>query len=305
VSIERRLRALADPERAKHSLRFFRTGPGEYGEGDRFLGVTVPALRALAREFKDTSLDDLDALLQSPWHESRLLALVILVAQYKRGDETRREAIYRLYLNRTKRINSWDLVDVSAPDIVGAHLWNGGRSTLDRLARSESLWERRIAIIATQHFIRRGEFDDALRIAAILLGDVEDLLHKASGWMLREVANRDRAAAERFLQRYVSRMPRTMLRYAIERFPEQLRRRYLTWPTTNDGPPPRSSKSSEKGRSAKRRTSTPPTSSTRRSTSSGTPSTTSTRSSRSASSTTASRSSAARASSAATRSTKK
>lgn len=243
-AIERRLRAVGDPERAKHSLRFFRTGPGQYGEGDRFLGLTVPEIRAVAREFKDAPLDALAALLQSPWHEVRLTALVILVGQYKRGNDEQRDAIYRLYLGSTDRINNWDLVDVSAADIVGAHLHDrraeARRSTLDRLARSESLWERRIAIIATQHFIRRDEFADTLRIAAILIGDAEDLIHKAVGWMLREVGKRDREAEEVFLRRYASRMPRTMLRYAIERFPEPLRKRYLTWPATKTRPPRRS-----------------------------------------------------------------
>lgn len=239
-AIERRLRALGDPERAKHSLRFFRTGPGQYGEGDRFLGLTVPVIRAEARELKDAPLDTLAGLLQSPWHEARLLALVVLVGQYRRGSEEQRAAIYRLYLNSTNRTNSWDLVDVSAADIVGAHLREGDRSLLDRLARSPSLWERRIAIIATQHFIRRGEFADTLRIAAVLIGDAEDLIHKAVGWMLREVGKRDREAEETFLRRYASRMPRTMLRYAIERFPERLRRQYLTWPATKARPPRRS-----------------------------------------------------------------
>ncbi|MEK6374080.1 MAG: DNA alkylation repair protein [Acidobacteriota bacterium] len=239
-AVERRLRALGDPERAKHSLRFFRTGPGEYGEGDRFIGLTVPVIRTQARELKDAPLDTLAGLLQSPWHEVRLLALVVLVAQYRRGGEEQREAIYRLYLNSTNRTNSWDLVDVSAADIVGAHLRDRDRSTLDRLARSSSLWERRIAIIATLHFIRRGEFADTLRIAAILIADAEDLIHKAVGWMLREVGKRDREAEETFLRRYASRMPRTMLRYAIERFPERLRRQYLTWPATKARPPRRS-----------------------------------------------------------------
>jgi 3-methyladenine DNA glycosylase AlkD len=242
--IERRLRAVGDPERAKHSLRFFRTGPGEYGEGDRFLGLTVPEIRAVAREFKDAPLDALAGLLQSPWHEVRLTALVILVAQYRRGDDDLRDAIYRLYLESTDRINNWDLVDVSAADIVGAHLRDrraeARRSTLDRLARSASLWERRIAIIATQHFIRRDEFADTLRIAAILADDEHDLIHKAVGWMLREVGTRDQKAEEVFLRRYASRMPRTMLRYAIERFPERLRKQYLTWPATSRRPPRRS-----------------------------------------------------------------
>ena len=239
-AIERRLRALGDRDRAEHHKRFFRTGPGQYGEGDRFLGVTVPGIRAVARELKDVGIDTLAGLLQSPWHEARLLALVLLVRAYKRGDAAAREAVYRLYLANTHRINSWDLVDVSAADIVGAHLLDGDRALLDRLARSESLWERRVAIIATAHFIRRDQFDDTLRIAAVLVDDRHDLIHKAVGWMLREVGKRDRAAEERFLRRYASRMPRTMLRYAIERFPAPLRTRYLTWPTANDSSrPPR------------------------------------------------------------------
>ena len=226
-AIERRLRALGDRDRARHSLRFFRTGPGEYGEGDRFLGLTVPDIRAVAREAKDSSLDTLEQLLQSPWHEVRLLALVVLVEQHRRGDAVLREAIHQLYLRNTHRINSWDLVDCSAAEIVGAHLRDGGRSLLDRLARSASLWERRIAMIATADSIKRDDFRDALRIAAILVNDGHDLIHKATGWMLREIGKRDRAAEEKFLRKYASRMPRTMLRYAIERFPERLRRQYL------------------------------------------------------------------------------
>jgi 3-methyladenine DNA glycosylase AlkD len=225
--IERRLRALGDPERARHSLRFFRTGPGEYGEGDRFLGLTVPQLRAIAREVKDSSLETLEQLLQSPWHEVRLLALLVLVDQHRRGSGAVREAIHRLYLRNTHRVNNWDLVDCSAAQIVGAHLREGDRSLLARLARSASLWERRIAMIATADFIRRDDYGDALRIAEMLLGDTHDLIHKAAGWMLREVGKRDRAAEEAFLRQYASRMPRTMLRYAIERFPERLRRQYL------------------------------------------------------------------------------
>ena len=226
-AIERRLRALGDPIRARHSLRFFRTGPGEYGEGDRFLGLTVPQIRALARECRDSSLDALEQLLQSPWHEARLLALIILVEQHRRGDAVLRDAIFNLYRNSTNRINSWDLVDCSAAEIVGAHLRDGDRSPLRRLARSSSLWERRIAMIATADYIKRGDFKDALQIAAMLVADRHDLIHKATGWMLREIGKQDRAAEERFLRKYASRMPRTMLRYAIERFPERLRRQYL------------------------------------------------------------------------------
>src|SRR5436309_3180951 len=160
AAVRRDIRALGSPERTKHSLRFFRTGPGQYGEGDRFLGLTVPQIRMLARECKDASLDTLEQLLQSPWHEARLLALVILVEQHRRGDPTLRQAIFRLYLNSTNRINSWDLVDCSAAEIVGAHLRHADRSLLKRLARSASLWERRIAMIATYDFIRRDDFAD-------------------------------------------------------------------------------------------------------------------------------------------------
>jgi len=222
-AIERRLRALGDRVRARHSLRFFRTGPGEYGEGDRFLGLTVPQVRAVARECKAATLDVLEQLLQSPWHEARLLALVILVEQSRRGDAALRDAIRALYLRNTHPVNNWDLVDCSAAQIVGS----GDGALLDRLARSSSLWERRIAIIATFDSIRRNELGAALRIAAMLIGDGADLIHKAAGWMLREVGKRDRAAEERFLRKYARRMPRTMLRYAIEGFPQRLRRQYL------------------------------------------------------------------------------
>jgi 3-methyladenine DNA glycosylase AlkD len=160
--------------------------------------------------------------------EERLLALLILIKQYERGDETRRRSICQLYLNNTRYINNWDLVDLSAPQIVGAYLANGNRNRLRQLAISRSLWERRIAIISTFHYIRKREFDDALAIAELLRDDEHDLIHKAVGWMLREIGNRDRRVAERFLKKHAHRMPRTMLRYAVERFPEPLRRKYLT-----------------------------------------------------------------------------
>ncbi len=227
AAVHRRLTALADPARAAASRWFFKTGPGEYGEGDRFLGIRVPVLRQLSREFQDLTPAAVSRLLTSRWHEERLLALLILVRQYGRGDAARREAIYRQYLANTASINNWDLVDSSAAQIVGAHLLEGDRPRLVRLARSVSLWERRIAIIATLYYIRMGQFDDTLAIARLLLDDPHDLIHKAVGWMLREVANRDRAVAEAFLRRHAAAMPRTMLRYAIEKFPEPLRRRYL------------------------------------------------------------------------------
>jgi 3-methyladenine DNA glycosylase AlkD len=225
--IERALRAGADPLVASHHLRFFKCGPGDYGEGDAFLGVMVPPLRALSNKYKSIAVAEAVALLQSKWHEVRLLALMILVHQYERGDDAQREAIYRAYLANTNRINNWDLVDCSAHKIVGAHLRERDRSKLIALAKSESLWERRIAIIATLDFIRADDFADTLRIAEALLGDRHDLIHKAVGWMLREVGKRDQAVLERFLSKHARVMPRTMLRYAIERFPPELRARYM------------------------------------------------------------------------------
>ncbi|HEX8692277.1 MAG TPA: DNA alkylation repair protein [Longimicrobium sp.] len=222
-----RLTELGDPGHARFVQGYFRTGPGEYGEGDRFLGIRIPQLRELARELRGLPLADAAELLRSPWHEARLLALLVLADGYGRADEAGREAIYRLYLDSTRLINNWDLVDSSAPQVVGAHLEKRDRGILDTLARSESLWERRIAILATQHFIRKNDFATTLRIAEILVHDPHDLIHKAVGWMLREVGKRDQAALEEFLRRHCRTMPRTMLRYAIERFPPELRERYL------------------------------------------------------------------------------
>lgn len=227
AEIEARLHGMGDPDHARFVAGYFRTGPGEYGHGDRFIGIRIPALRSLAREYRGVSVDAAGALLRSEWHEARLFALLLLVDAYKRGDADTRETIYRLYLANTRYVNNWDLVDSSAPYIVGAHLETRDRGVLDKLARSESLWERRIAILATQHFIRQGDFSPTLRIAEVLVDDGHDLIHKAVGWMLREVGNRDRAAEESFLIRHHRTMPRTMLRYAIEKFPPDLRQRYL------------------------------------------------------------------------------
>lgn len=223
----RRLRALGSPERGAFAERYFKTGPGEYAEGDRFLGLRAKDMHALAREFEMLPLGEIAGLLRSRWHEARSLALLVLVRQYARAGEDTREAIFRLYLGTTARINNWDLVDCSAAPIVGAHLEDGDRRLLRRLASSRVVWERRIAIVATFHFIRSGDFDDTLAVAALLLDDDHDLIHKAAGWMLREVGKRDRKVEEAFLRRYAARMPRTMLRYAIERLPEPLRQRYL------------------------------------------------------------------------------
>jgi 3-methyladenine DNA glycosylase AlkD len=226
-AVQARLRRESSARDARALQWFFKTGPGEYGEGDVFLGVKVPKIRAVAREFRAAPERVVKALLASRIHEERLLALLILVDQFERGSDADRARIVRLYLASTARINNWDLVDLSAPNIVGAWLLERDRSRLDRLARSRSLWERRIAIVATHAFIRRGQFADTLRVADRLLADGHDLIHKAVGWMLREVGKRDRAALEAFLQPRCRRMPRTMLRYAIERFPEPRRQAYL------------------------------------------------------------------------------
>jgi 3-methyladenine DNA glycosylase AlkD len=226
-AIERRLHSLADATIAEHHLRFFKCGPGQYGEGDTFLGINVPTLRTLSKEFTPAPVAELIALLQSRWHEARLLALMILVRKYERGEDAIRDEIYRSYLANTHRINNWDLVDASAPNIIGAHLLGRDRTPLYTLARSESLWERRIAIVATQHLIRHDKLDDTLRIAEILLDDRQDLIHKSSGWMLREVGQRNQPLLERFLHKFAKRMPRTMLRYAIEKFTPELRAQYM------------------------------------------------------------------------------
>lgn len=227
TAIERRLRALANPQRSPILQRFFKTGPGEYGHGDQFLGLTTPQVRAVAREARNASLPELESLLDSRWHEARFLALVVLVDRYARADERTRAAIARLYLRRTDRVNSWDLVDTSAPGILGMHLLSRPRSVLRRLARSTSLWERRMAMVATLTFIRHGDYADTLDLAARLLGDGHDLIHKAVGWMLREVGKRDGDTLRRFLDRHAATMPRTTLRYATEQFVPEDRQRYL------------------------------------------------------------------------------
>ena len=224
---QQRLRSLGCPKQAAILARFFKTGHGQYGEGDRFIGVKVPVTRKVAREFKSLPLPDVECLLHSEIHEERLLALVILVGQFETGDDSARKRIYDLYLANTKHINNWDLVDLSAPQIVGGYLENRSRKPLDRLAKSASIWERRISVVATHWIIRHGDFADTLRIAEKLMTDKEDLIHKAAGWMLREVGKRDVAALEEFLSEHCRVMPRTMLRYAIERFPEEKRQAYL------------------------------------------------------------------------------
>ena len=221
------LRKASDAERAKSLAWFFKTGTGEYGEGDRFCGITVPALRKIASRYRDLKLSDIKKPLGSHIHEHRLVALLILVDQYKRADAPARERIFDFYLANTRRINNWDLVDASARDIVGEHLVARPRAILYKLAKSPDLWERRIAIIATHAFIRRGDLTDTFSISELLLADKHDLIHKAVGWMLREAGKQSEPQLVRFLKAHYSAMPRTSLRYAIERMPEAVRKRQL------------------------------------------------------------------------------
>jgi 3-methyladenine DNA glycosylase AlkD len=225
--LETQLKRLGDPATAQVLQRFFKTGPGQYGEGDVFVGIKVPLLRRLAKEHRGLPIDEAVTLLRSRIHEARMTALYILIHHYDAGDDAARRRIYDAYLGHTRYINNWDLVDSSAEHVVGAHLANRSKRPLVKLARSHSLWERRIAIVATFHSIKRDEFDATLDIAALLLRDEYDLIHKAVGWMLREVGKRDLPREEAFLLQHYHVMPRTMLRYAIERFPEPKRRRYL------------------------------------------------------------------------------
>lgn len=216
---------------ASFARRFFKTGPGQYGAGDQFLGVKVPVLRAFVRDLKGAGVEVALPLLKSSWHEARAVALMLLVRQFQRSDEQTQKRIYQLYLKSTKFINSWDLVDMSAEHIVGGWLNDKPavrEKVLTRLATSKSLWERRIAILATFHYIKKGDIGESLRVAKLLLKDEEDLIQKAVGWMLREIGKRvSEREQEAFLQRHYREMPRTMLRYAIERFEEPKRKRYL------------------------------------------------------------------------------
>src|SRR5918994_3498017 len=229
ADVRKELKSMADPDKAAILQRFFKTGQGQYGEGDIFIGVIVPQSRHVAKKFSQLPLGDVRTLLYSRIHEERLVALLILARRYSSsasGSGEENEEIVKFYLDNIKQVNNWDLVDLSAPNILGAHLIDRDRMLLYRLARSENVWERRIAILATYHFIRNGDFSDTLKIAEMLLHDRHDLIHKAAGWMLREVGKRDAAAEEAFLEKHFSVIPRTMLRYAIERLPESTRRRY-------------------------------------------------------------------------------
>lgn len=226
-AIKKRLREYSDKKKAALLQGFFKTGPGEYAEGDIFIGVMVPYTRKVASEFCDISLSEAEKLLNSPIHEERLTALLILVAKFRLAGEEDREKIYRLYLKNYKRINNWDLVDLTAYHIIGCHLKDKDKETLYELARSGNMWKRRMAILATFYYIRENDFKESMKIADMLLNDKEDLIHKAVGWMLREVGKRDQALLESFLDKRCTKMPRTMLRYSIERFPESKRQAYL------------------------------------------------------------------------------
>lgn len=227
IELQRELIKLSDARQALSLRRFFKTAPGEYGAGDRFRGIRVPVIRKLSRKHQNISFADTKRLLKSPFHEDRLLSLLILIRRFSKGDEALKTRIYDLYLANTKFINNWDLVDASAGQIVGVFLQEKERDVLYSLAQSKDLWERRIAVMATFQFIKRGEFADTLKISRALLSDKEDLIHKAVGWMLREVGKRNLKTEEDFLGPHYRQMPRVMLRYAIEKFPEAKRRRYL------------------------------------------------------------------------------
>jgi 3-methyladenine DNA glycosylase AlkD len=231
--IDKRIEESANPIKAKLLQRFFKTGFGEYGEGDKFLGIVVPIQRKISKEFKDISLEEIQELLDSSYHEKRLIGLLILIENYKKTlkdkDFEKQKLIFDFYLDNARKnhINNWDLVDLSAPNIVGDYLINKDRNILYELAKSKNLWEKRISIISTFAFIRKNEFDDCLKISEILLNDSHDLIQKAVGWMLREIGKKDKKILEDFLKLNYKKMPRTMLRYSIEKFPEEKRKQYL------------------------------------------------------------------------------
>jgi 3-methyladenine DNA glycosylase AlkD len=228
TQIKNDLAQLSNPEKAKQLSRFFKTGKGQYGEGDSFLGIPVPEQRKVAKRYLALPLEDLQTLLRSEVHEHRLTALLILVAKYEKTDKAGKETIFQFYLKNIEKINNWDLVDLTAPKIVGDYLFNKDTALLFKLAKSKNLWERRIAILSTFIFIRNNKFQDALRISELMLHDKHDLIHKAIGWMLREIGKRDQEKEEQFLKKYAVIMPRTMLRYAIEKFDKEKRKFYLT-----------------------------------------------------------------------------
>ncbi len=226
-SLQTELKHLANKAYAARLQKYFKTGKGEYGEGDIFLGIRVPALRKIAGKYRNIPIDNAAKLLKSPFHEERLISLFMMVGLFTRNGDKDKQKIYTLYLKNTKFINNWDLVDASAGHIAGAYLLTRDKKPLYALSKSKNIWKRRISIMATSHFIWNHKYSDAFKISKILLNDKEDLIHKAVGWMLREIGNRDLDLEENFLKKYYQTMPRTMLRYAIEKFPEKKRMKYL------------------------------------------------------------------------------
>lgn len=225
--IKLELNSLADKKVAEHSQHFFKTGKGEYGEGDVFLGIRVPVIRRLAKKYQQLPLNNIQTLLKSKHHEQRLLALILLVNLFKKSDIKVQKDIFNLYINNVKYINNWDLIDTTTPHIVGAYLFDKDRSLLYEFAASDNLWKRRISVLACFYFIKQNEYDDGLKLAELLLEDNEDLIHKAVGWMLREIAKKDYGITCSFLDKFASCMPRTMLRYALEKFPLPTKQEYM------------------------------------------------------------------------------
>lgn len=227
IELRKKIKSLGSPEVSKTMKWFFKTGKGDYGEGDVFAGLKVPTQRKLASEFRDLSFVDLKVLLNSPVHEERLISLFILIDKFAKSTEKEQQVIFKFYLKNRRGVNNWDLVDLSAPKIIGKYLLEKDKSLLFKFAVSKNLWDRRIAILSTYEFIRNENYETTLKIAVILLEDKHDLIHKAVGWMLREIGKRNLMVEENFLKIHYKKMPRTMLRYAIEKFPETKRKKYL------------------------------------------------------------------------------
>jgi 3-methyladenine DNA glycosylase AlkD len=229
TQLRKEILSAADPARAKVSVWFFKTGKGQYGEGDKFLGLTMPLQRKIVSRYQNFSFADIEKLLHDKYHEMRMVGVLMLVNDFKKGDEEKKKKIFDFYLAHATQINNWDLVDVSAEYVVGAFLEKKSRKILDDLASSKNLWERRISIISTFYFIKKKKYQTTFTVAYKLLGDKEDLIHKATGWMLREVGKRcGQEVEEIFLKKYAPKMPRTMLRYAIEHFSPEKKKKYLT-----------------------------------------------------------------------------
>lgn len=228
MKIKTEMRSFTDQKYSEKCKTFFKTKKGEYGYGDQFLGIKTPPLRILAKKYVELRFSDVQKLIKSKYHEERLLGLLILVYKYQKAKTSDdQEQIFQMYIANLKYINNWDLVDVTCPHIVGKHLMERDRAILYVWARSDDLWTKRIAMITNWWFVRNGDLRDVFKISKILLNDDHDLIHKAVGWMLREAAKKDYLKAEKFLLKHYKEMPRTMLRYAIEKFPEAQRQKFL------------------------------------------------------------------------------